>query len=352
MSLFANLKIRKDSFHLGAEFEARRGMVTGLFGSSGIGKTSILRALAGLDRHTGSIVSIDDDVLQDGSRFLAPHERRIGYVFQDANLFWHHSVKGNLKYAANRAAKPMPIDEVAEKLGISKLMERDTESLSGGERQRVAIARAIIGRPRLLLMDEPLASLDRESKNEILPVIESVVSETQVPVVYVSHDLEEIARLADNLVLLGDGEVLATGPVKEILTRLDLPASLGPDAEALITASVENHEDQFGLTELVFDGGTVIVPMQDLEIGSQVKLRVFARDVSITLERQRRTSIQNVFPATVREIAFVNESQAVVSLTAGSETILSRITRKSVSDLGLDEGLEVFAQVKSVVLIS
>lgn len=329
--------------------------ITALFGPSGCGKTTLLRAIAGLEHHRGGFLQVGDMTWQAGKRFVPPHQRPLGYVFQEASLFDHLTVRGNLEYGARRVPKTerkVSMEQAIELPGIGHLLERRPATLSGGERQRVAIARALAVSPRLLLMDEPLAALDLNRKREILPCIESLRNELDIPVIYVSHSPGEVARLADQLVLLEAGRVVATGAIQDMLTRLDLPLAHDSDAEALIEATVAGHDAEYELTYLDFSGGRFTVTRKNVTVGSNVRLRVAARDVSLTLEHQSGTSILNIFPATVAEITDEGPAQVTVRLLLGSVPMLARVTRKSASVLDLKPGKLVYAQAKSVALLS
>ena len=340
---------------LDAELSVPGEGITALFGPSGCGKTTLLRAIAGLEHHRGGFLQVGDMTWQEGKCFVPPHQRPLGYVFQEASLFDHLTVRGNLEYGVKRvpkAERKVSMEQAIELPGIGHLLERRPNTLSGGERQRVAIARALAVSPRLLLMDEPLAALDLNRKREILPYIESLHNELDIPVIYVSHSPDEVARLADHLVLLETGRVVATGAIQDMLTRLDLPLAHGSDAEALIEATVAGHDDEYELTYLDFAGGLFTVTRKDLTVGSKVRLRIAARDVSLTLEHQSGTSILNIFPATIDEIIPEGKAQMTVRLGAGGVPMLARVTRKSASVLDLKPGKMVYAQAKSVALLS
>lgn len=355
MSIEARFQLRKGDFLLDVDINIPSSGVTALFGPSGCGKTTLLRAISGLDHDPGGFLQVGDVVWQDGSQYLPPHQRAVGYVFQEANLFSHLNVSGNLEYALKRVPvtrRRIAREQAVELLGIGSLLQRRTDQLSGGERQRVAIARALMVSPTLLLMDEPLSALDLKRKQEIMPYLESLHGELGIPVLYVSHVADEVARLADQLVLMEQGRILGTGPIADMLTRTDLPLALSPDAEAVIKARVAGHEEAFHLTTVEFAGGHITVPRADLPIGHEVRLRIQARDVSLTLEHQQDTSILNIFPAQVREVVADNPAQMVVRLDAGGTPLLSRVTRKSVSRLELAPGRKVYAQVKSVALVA
>jgi len=355
MSIEARFSAKYGNFRLQADMEFPARGVTALFGSSGAGKTTVLRAIAGLARYPDAWLRVGDEVWQDGGTFVPPHRRPVGYVFQEPSLFGHLDVQGNVEYGQKRVpAEQRRIDlgRVVDLLGIGSLLERDVHTLSGGERQRVAMARALSVSPRLLLMDEPLAALDVPRKAEILPYFEALIRELDIPVIYVSHAPDEVARLADHLVLLEAGSVLGSGPIAEMLTRPDLPLARGGEAEALIEARVSGWDSQFSLNFLQFGGGTFLVPGDRLAAEAMVRLRVAARDVSLTLDPQRDTSILNIFQATIESLSPEGEAQVVVRLEMGGVPVLAHITRKSAVTLGLEPGKRVFAQVKSVAILS
>lgn len=342
-------------FSLDVRFECPMQGITALFGPSGCGKTTILRCVAGLQRMTGQLL-VGAETWQDDARrlFRKPHQRPIGYVFQEAGLFPHLSVRRNLEYGLTRIApseRRVQPDEVADLMGIEDLLERRPDRLSGGQRQRVAIARALLTSPRLLLMDEPLAALDRKSKQEILPYLERLHDELAMPVLYVSHAQDEAARLADHLVLLDAGRVHASGRLADLRTRLDLARDLGAEADAIIEAEIAAHDETFHLSYLDFSGGRFSVARIGLPIGHQARLRVLARDVSITLQPQTGTSILNIFPALVEGLAEKDPARMLVRLDLAGTPLLAGITRKSAELLQLTPGRRVYAQVKAVALV-
>jgi len=355
LNIEARFYLQRDSFTLDAELCVPMEGITAIFGPSGCGKTTLLRAIAGLERCQRGFFSLGEDVWQDEPHCIPAHRRPLGYVFQEANLFPHLSVRGNLEYGYKRlpvAARRLAFEQVVNLLGIESLLLRRAHRLSGGERQRVAIARALLTSPRLLLMDEPLAALDVNSKAEIYPFLERLHQELAIPILYVSHSPDEVARLADNLVLMEAGRIRAAGPIAEMLTRSDLPLVHGSDAESIIEASVVGHDDAYHLTRLEFAGGHFTVPRIALSEGQVVRLRVLARDVSLTLAQQTNTSILNIFPASVEELIEENPAQITIRLDAAGVKILSRITRKSAQVLELVPGKQVYAQVKSVALLA
>lgn len=355
MTIEARFCIGRDDFTLDVDLSIPGQGVTALLGPSGCGKTTLLRAIAGLECCHDGFLKVGDRVWQDARRFVPPHQRPLGYVFQEASLFAHLSVRGNLEYGVKRVPKTgrkVSLDKAIELLGIGLLLERRTHQLSGGEKQRVAIARALAVSPEILLMDEPLAGLDPARKQEIIPYLESLHNELDIPVIYVSHSPDEVARLADHLVLLEAGRIKAAGALGDLLTRLDLPLAHGDDAEALVDAVVAGHDDDYDLTHLDFPGGRFTVTRKALPVGHSVRLRVAARDVSLTLEHQSGTSILNIFPATIDEIMPEGSAQVTVRLLAGDVPLLSRVTRKSADLLELAHGKSVYAQAKSVALLS
>lgn len=355
MSIDACLRVERGGFSLDVTLRLPGRGVTGLFGPSGCGKTTLLRAIAGLDRAAQGTLSINGETWQGPNLFVPTHRRALGFVFQEASLFPHLDVNGNLNYGLRRIPRRdrrVALADAIELLGIGHLLSRRPDQLSGGERQRVAIARALATSPRLLLMDEPLSALDLERKQEIMPYLESLHRELAMPVIYVSHVIGEIARLADHLVLLDGGRVRAEGDAFELFARTDLPLAHDDRGAALIEATVAGHDDAFDLTLLDFPGGRFTVPRRDLPDGSRVRLRVIARDVSLTLAHQSETSILNILPARVDQIVGEGTAQVLVRLEANGVPLLARITRKSVSQLGLQAGMSVYAQVKSVAILN
>ena len=356
MSIEVRFRIsRSDAFTLDVDLRLPDRGVTAIFGPSGCGKTTLLRAIAGLEKPEVARFAIAGDIWQDEKTTLPAHKRPIGFVFQEASLFPHLNARANIEFGMKRiphGQRRFSIDDAVSLLGLDNLLDRKPAQLSGGERQRVAIARALAVSPRLLLMDEPLAALDLARKQEIMPYLETLARQLDIPILYVSHATGEVARLADQMVLLEKGRERATGPTSDIFTRLDLPLAHSDKAAALIDATVREHDDEFALTLLDFSGGRFAISKKDLPIGHRARLRVVARDVSITLARQQDTSILNIFPATVTDISKENASQVLVRLQVGETTLLSRITRKSAAALQLAPGREVYAQVKTVALLA
>jgi len=350
----ARFDLRYPGFRLDVDLNLPGRGMSALFGPSGSGKTTLLRLIAGLERADTGHLSVGGKSWQSGATFVPVHDRPIGYVFQDARLFPHLTVRGNLEYGLRRipsAKQEVSLDDLIELLGIGPLLQRKPDRLSGGEQQRVAIARALAVSPRLLMMDEPLAALDQTLKQEILPYLERLHAILEIPVLYVSHELQEISRLADHLIMLDAGRVLAEGKIASLMTRLDLPLAHSSNAEALIEATVAGHNPAYQLTQVRFSGGLLALPLLDLPVGRPVRIRVPARDVSLTLSPQTGTSIINILPATISGIAESGPSQHVVALDIGGTHILSRLTRKSVEMLGLNPGSPVYAQIKGVAIL-
>lgn len=353
-SIRAQFRMQLDSFVLDAAFEAPATGVTALFGPSGSGKTTLLRCIAGLERAAGAL-RVNGETWQDETTFVPTHKRQLGYVFQEASLFPHLSVRANLEYGYKRiapAARAVQFDQVVEWLGLSHLIERgDVTSLSGGERQRVAIGRALLTSPRILLMDEPLSALDTTSKQEILPYLERLHRELNIPVLYVSHALDEVTRLADHLVLLDKGRVIASAALHETLARLDLPIAHFDDAGAVIEATVAEHDEVYSLSRLGFEGGSLWVGKVEQAPGSRVRARVLARDVSIATAMPHGSSISNILGGIIDEISDEGPDKVILRIRIGAHMLLSRITRRSRDQLGLAVEMPVFTQVKSVALM-
>jgi molybdate transport system ATP-binding protein len=342
------------AFTLDVAFDAAASGITALFGRSGSGKTLTVNALAGLTRPAEGRIAVGGVVLFDSRRGinLPPEKRRLGYVFQDGRLFPHMNVRHNLAYGMKRQADANGIefDHVVALLGLEAFLERRPRELSGGEKQRVAIGRALLATPRLLLMDEPLAALDAARKAEILPYIERLRDELGLPVVYVSHAMDEIVRLADTVVLMSDGRVIAVGSVESVMSRLDLRPMTGRyEAGAVLNTTVESHDEKFDLTALAFAGGRLLVPHVEAPIGGRIRVRVRARDVSIALHPPEVLSILNVFPGKIVEVGEGDGPQVDLLLDVGTP-LWARITRRSYHELGLGVGKSVHALIKAVAI--
>jgi molybdate transport system ATP-binding protein len=348
MSLDVDIDHRRGAFRLQARFTAAPGL-TALFGRSGSGKTSLVNIVGGLIRPDRGRVTIDGQTLVDTEArlFVPAHRRRIGYVFQDSRLFPHLSVRRNLLFgrwfARGRGGAAAEPDAVIGLLGIGHLLERAPDSLSGGERQRVAIGRALLARPRLLLMDEPLASLDEARRTEILPFIERLRDEAGVPILYVSHSVAEVARLATTVVVLSEGTVTAVGPVQHILPMAD-----AADGGAVMQARIARHDDRFHLSVLESAAGELQVPRLDAPVGAPVRAYIRARDVMLSLQRPEQISALNVLAGRVVSVNPTSNAQADVRLDCNGAVLMARLTAKSVERLALVPGRPVFAVVKSM----
>ncbi len=343
-----------DNFSLDLDLQLPGQGVTALFGHSGSGKTILLRCIAGLHRTQGEL-HINGDIWQDANRFVPVHQRPLAYVFQEASLFPHLSVQRNLEYGYRRlspSARRIRFDQAVAWLGLEQLLQRMPDKLSGGERQRVAIARALLTSPQLLLMDEPLSALDQRSKREILPYLEQLNSCLSIPVLYVTHAADEVARLADHLVVLEKGRALASGPLTETLARLDLPIRQDEDAAVVILAHIAERDSRWHLARAEFAGASLWVKDQGLALGQQVRLRVLARDISLAKARHEDQSTLNLLPARVTEIASGDHPAVVlVRVLVGTTPLLARLTARSVDALGLAPGEPIWVQVKSVAVL-
>lgn len=344
---------RFGAFALDAAFEAEAGL-TALFGRSGSGKTSLVNAIAGLLRPERGRIVLDGAVLTDTGRgfHLPARRRRIGYVFQEARLFPHMSVRQNLLYGrwfAPKGERGRDIDAVIDMLGIGGLLGRRPANLSGGEKQRVAIGRALLSCPRLLIMDEPLASLDESRKGEILPYIERLRDHAGVPIVYVSHAIAEVARLATTMVVLSEGNVAAAGPTAAIMGRIDLfPLTGRAEAGAILATRVAAHDREFGLTVLHAAAGELRVPHLDLPVGAALRVRIRARDVMIAIKPPEGLSALNILPGIVAELRQAEGPIVEMRLDCSGEALIARLTRRSVETLHLAPGRPVYAVIKSI----
>jgi molybdate transport system ATP-binding protein len=351
----ARFALRYPGFSLDVDLRLPGRGVTALFGPSGCGKTTLLRCMAGLTRAPGGRLLVQGQVWQDDRQFLPTHQRPLGYVFQEANLFAHLSVRANLAYGQTRvpvAQRRVPWEHAVALLGIGHLLERQPPALSGGERQRVAIARALLTSPRILLMDEPLAALDVARKHEVLPYLERLHRELDIPVLYVSHAPDEVARLADHLVVLDAGRVLAAGPLGATLARLDLPIRLGEDAGVVLNAVVAERDTAWHLMRVEFPGGSLWVRDAEHALGQPVRVRILARDVSLALLPSTDSSIQNSLLAVVDELASDDHpALALARLHIGPSPLVARLTHRAANHLGLQVGQAVWVQIKAVALV-
>lgn len=351
------LTLARPAFTLEVDLDLPGHGITVLFGVSGSGKTSLLRCVAGLERTPGALVSIAGETWQDDDAgiCLPTWQRPLGYVFQEASLFAHLNVRKNLQFGLKRSHSPAntaALDAAIDLLGIAALLDRTTGQLSGGERQRVAIARALATQPRLLLLDEPLASLDQARRQDILPWLERLRDELKIPMLYVTHSSDEVSRLADTLVVLEAGKVKACGPVSDVLGAANGALVLGDDAGALLYAVVAERDTRWHMARLAFNGGSLWLRDTGLALGRKVRVRVLARDVSVATQEPQQTSIQNLLPCVVESIvADAHPSQALVRMVCGGSVLLARITARAVDALQLAPGVEVWAQVKAAALV-
>lgn len=344
-----------EGFELEVDLQLPGTGITALFGHSGCGKTTLLRCMAGLQAARGRMV-VNGDTWQDSNNARPVHQRPLAYVFQETSLFPHLSVRRNLNFGYRRIPadqRRIVFDQAAEWLGLGRLLDRMPAKLSGGERQRVAIARALLTSPRLLLMDEPLSALDQNSKRDILPYLERLHDTLDIPVIYVSHTISEVARLADHIVLLDNGRVLAQGPLQETLARIDQPFSQEEDAAVIVKGMLAERDSHWHLCRVAFEGGSLWIRDEPgLAVGSQVRLQVLARDVSLALDAHQDQSIQNLVPATVSGLARdVQPGMTMVRLEAGQTPFLARLTSRSANQLALTAGQAVWLQIKSVAII-
>jgi molybdate transport system ATP-binding protein len=346
--------LERRGFRLAVDAEIPGRGVTALFGRSGCGKTTLLRCVAGLERSARGRLVVNGETWQDGNRFIPAHQRPLGYVFQEGQLFPHLSVQGNLLYGYRRIPVVQRIvqpDDVVKLLGLEMLLQRRVTEISGGQRQRVAMGRALLTSPRLLLMDEPLAALDAISKAEILPYLERLHDELSIPILYVSHAIDEVTRLADHMLFMEGGVIRAAGALPELITRGDLPLAHAEGAAAVIEARVTGHDDRHHLTELEFAGEALMISRENLQRSARVRVRIMARDVAINLTRPRDSSVLNCLPARVLDLSDdPHPGHVLVRLAVGDATLLSRITRRSLEHLDLQPGSRVYALVKSVAI--
>ena len=363
-TLHLQIQMSRSAFKLNLDLQLPSEGITAIFGPSGSGKTTLLRAVAGLEKNEHGRIQIGTHIWQDTSLgiCLPTWQRPLGYVFQESSLLPHLSVVDNLNFGLKRALKSagvalsdaqIALQASVELLGIGSLLQRMPQELSGGERQRVAIARAIAMQPQLLLMDEPLASLDAARRQEIFPWLAKLRDELKMPMLYVTHSAEEVTRLADHLVVLDQGQVKAQGPVGAVLTQVVNPVVMGEDAGALIAGHIGAVDAEWHLSRVDFEGGCIWMRDAGLPIGKAVRIRILARDVSLATAEPRNTSIQNQLQGLIQSITpDAHPSQVMVVLKCGAEEVLARVTRRAISELGLRVGMPVWAQVKSVALVA
>lgn len=358
MDLKARIRLsRTPNFQLKVDLDVPAAGITALYGHSGSGKTTILRCLAGLERGSPNdsiFIQFGDTIWQDSDHFVPPHKRSIGYVFQDAQLLPHLTVGGNLDYAMvrRRFDGGPSLKQAVAWLELANLMEKPVTQLSGGEVRRTAIARALLSGVNLILMDEPLGGIDQEAKGRILPYLDNLQRELAIPIVYVSHLLEEITYLADRLIILDRGTVVACGSVIELSSQLNLAIAHDEAAASIVECTLASHDEEYGLSKLLFDTGELFVTLLNRPEGSRVRVRIPARDVSLTLDPPTRTSILNIIETRIEAIETAQQARMLVRLSAGSQFLLARVTRKSIEQLALHQGQTVYAQIKSVALLT
>lgn len=356
-SINASFQLDYGTFQLNMAVALPSSGITVLFGHSGSGKTTLLRCIAGLQRAPQGFLSINGQVWQDSTRkiFIPTHKRSLGYVFQEASLFAHLTVAENIQFGLKRITKPpsgVELQPILELLGIEHLLKRMPEKLSGGEKQRVAIARALALNPDLLLMDEPLAALDLQRKQEIMPFLNQLHQVLAIPVLYVTHSQQEVAQLADHLVIMAEGKVLAAGTLSETLSRIDLPLAQAREAATVWQTTLIEQEPEYHLTHVAFDGGKLSLPSISAAIGTPLRVQIFARDVSIVLQAPTATSILNVLPATISDLKHNHTGQSIIQLHVGKQTLLAHITRKSSHSLNLQIGMAVYVQIKGTSIVN
>lgn len=350
-----NIQVARGHFTCRLDLSLPTSGVTGVFGPSGCGKTTLLRCVAGLERHTkGTICFVGTD-WQSPAHFVPAHKRPIGYVFQEPSLLPHLSVRDNLLYGWKRGSfniQKIAFDQAVEMLGLASLLDHFDHQLSGGQKQRVGIARALLTGPELLLMDEPLANLDDDSRAEILPYLDTLHTDLHIPIVYVSHSMDELSRIADHLVLMGCGEVKASGSLASLLTDPDLGLAKMANASAVVEGRVTHHDGEFHLTTVSIAGGQILLSLRHVPLHHSVRLRLMASDVSLTLSPAKDSSISNILRCDIIDIADTEDpAQVLVRLNCGGDILLSRVTRRSASKLNLRAGQSVYAQVKTVSLM-
>ncbi len=363
-SIHLQIQLNRSAFMLDVDLQLPGQGITAILGASGSGKTTLLRTVAGLEKNQQGRIQIGAHVWQDTQQGidLPTWQRPLGYVFQESSLLPHLTVSDNLNFGLKRALKTSgnaqpdaakALQASIELLGIGNLLQRMPDQLSGGERQRVAIARAIAMQPQLLLMDEPLASLDAARRQEIFPWLSKLRDELKMPMLYVTHSADEVARLADHLVVLDKGNVKAQGPVSAVLTQVVNPVVVGEDAGALIAGHIGQVDKQWHLSRIDFEGGCVWMRDAGLPVGKAVRIRILARDVSLATTEPQNTSIQNQLRGSIQSITpDAHPSQVLVVLKCGAEEVMARVTKRAVDELGLQAGQPVWAQVKSVALVA
>lgn len=355
MTIELRYALQRDEFNLDIDLSIPMRGITGVFGESGSGKTTLLRCMAGLERPSTGRLIVGGDVWEDRANKVsrAVHEREIGYVFQEPRLFRHLNVRRNLDYGRGRsqaADRGLGFDQVVELLGLERLLQRMPGALSGGEAQRVAIARALLRAPKVVLMDEPLASLDLARKDEILPFLDRLHADLSLPIIYVSHNIEEVCRLCDHLVVVENGRILANENLQSALVRMDLPVLSGDEAGSVIYGTIKGYDANYQLTRFEFSGGEMLVPGNFGAVAADARLRIRASDISLCRERPPQSTILNILPAIVEELQQSNGPSILLRLSIGDDELISRITRRSCDELNLQPGDRVLAQIKAVAV--
>lgn len=343
------------SFNLDVDLQLPDDKVSVIFGHSGSGKTTILRCIAGLDKAKTGQISLRDEIWQSQHSFTPTHKRSIGYVFQEASLLTHLTAQQNLEYSHKRARPGKTIitlNQAIELLGIGDVLKRPSTQLSGGERQRVAIARALLVNPQLLLMDEPLAALDHARKQEILPYLDQLKRELKIPIVYVSHAMDEVARLADYLVVLESGQVKQQGPLKDCMTSITNPISLGDDISVIVEGKITELDRPYQRAKMGFSDNELWFQTKEHDVGSIVRLRILAKDVSLSLSAHTDTSISNILPAQIIDYRLIDkEAYGLVRLNVSGITVIAKITQRSIDNLAIRQGQKLWIQIKAVALV-
>lgn len=354
-TLFLNCDLARKNNKIHIEHDIKLDGITAIFGANGSGKSTLLRMIAGLEPKTTGLIKFDQTCFQSSDNFTPAHNRGTALVFQDARLFAHLTVSKNLNFAIKRADQTGPqinLEDCIKAFNLSPLLDKKPASLSGGEHQRIAIARAILSRPKLLLMDEPLSALDVKHRADILSYIQSIPQKFDIPILYVTHAIDEVTTLASELVLIDNGKIITSGPTEQILARLDLPNLTGRfEAGVLITGIVEKTDENFALTKIDIGGQSICVPKLTHNIGTPIKLRIRARDVAIATKRPKDISIRNILKATITQIAPEPESAfAEIQMSINDQLLRARLTRASVSDLKLQTDMQVYALIKSIAI--
>lgn len=353
MNTFVCLKLQRGALNIDLSYQFSGKGITAISGPNGCGKTTLLRTIAGLDQHLGASVSLGKTVVQRGKYFVPAEKRRVGYVSQYSDLFPHLSVQSNIRFATTRAnaAGALRLErELIEQFHVSDLLDKSVKQLSGGEKQRVALVRALASQPRILLLDEPFSALDNKTKSTTLRQLRRFINARSIPALYVSHSLDEIAQAADRLVLMSLGSIVASDTVNTLLTRLDLPLAFNNDAESVLYASVKSHDKLNHLSELQLGTLSIWVNLLSEPPGSPVKLRIAARDVSVTLSRANDSSILNIVQGNIIDLQADSDSQVTAVLNIAGQRLLAKITRRSSNALKLAQGQTVYAQVKGLAV--